>query len=471
MYSRYHPYKLLLMVTDVIITVTLLAAVCRYELSLPHSLQRLGGFLGGGLLFLVTGLLWHLVFATTGMYEERRIPRLGAQIGPLAYAHSLAVLMFTGILYFSVLELDRLVVVYFALAHYILLLVPRVGVDFYLKRRRMGEGEGSVLIVGISESGMYLGQTIMEHHANVLKVIGFADDVVPPDRRLPAPVVGRLAEVPELVREHRIGMVAISFPEARSAESESVVSSIEKLPVRVYVVPDVLTITMLNADVETFGDLVVIGLREPVIRGHRRIVKRIMDLSLSLLVLMLTWPLYLIVWAAVKLDSPGPGIFVAQRVGENGKIFNLCKFRTMFAGTESLQIEAAKAPAVTKEEACAIVYKTKGDPRITRVGRWLRKASLDELPQIFNVLKGEMSLVGPRPEQPFLTECYDHWQWQRLLVPPGVTGWWQISGRSDLPMHLNTQYDLYYVRNYSLWLDLKILFKTFAVVLRGKGAY
>jgi lipopolysaccharide/colanic/teichoic acid biosynthesis glycosyltransferase len=117
------------------------------------------------------------------------------------------------------------------------------------------------------------------------------------------------------------------------------------------------------------------------------------------------------------------------------------------------------------------VYKLKDDPRTTRVGRWIRRTSLDELPQIFNVLKGDMSCVGPRPEQPFITQLYDHWQWQRVSVPPGVTGWWQVSGRADLPMHRNTEYDVYYVKNYSILLDLKILFKTVIAIIKAKGAF
>jgi exopolysaccharide biosynthesis polyprenyl glycosylphosphotransferase len=196
------------------------------------------------------------------------------------------------------------------------------------------------------------------------------------------------------------------------------------------------------------------------------VIKRIVDVVVSTAGLLLTWPLFIAVWIAVKLDSPGPAIFIAKRVGENGKIFNMLKFRTMYINQENVQ-----ASAHSGDEVCEIGHKVKDDPRVTRVGRFLRRTSLDELPQLVNVLKGEMSLVGPRPEQPFLTQCYDHWQWQRLAVPPGVTGWWQISGRSDLPMHLNTQYDMYYVRNFSVLLDLKILFKTVGTVLKGKGAY
>jgi len=234
----------------------------------------------------------------------------------------------------------------------------------------------------------------------------------------------------------------------------------------VYLIPDMISMAVLNAEVERFGDLVIIGIREPVIQGHKRITKRLMDLALSSLALLITWPLLIFIWIAIKRDTVGPALYPAERVGENGKIFKMYKFRTMFVGAAKQQAEVTAESAEGRK-----IYKVKDDPRVTKVGKWLRRWSLDEMPQLFNVLRGEMSLVGPRPEQPFITQEYDHWQWQRLLVPPGVTGWWQVSGRSDLPMHLNTQYDIYYARNFSLFLDLKILFKTFHAVLQGKGAY
>jgi lipopolysaccharide/colanic/teichoic acid biosynthesis glycosyltransferase len=138
----------------------------------------------------------------------------------------------------------------------------------------------------------------------------------------------------------------------------------------------------------------------------------------------------------------------------------------MYVGSENMQ------QAVTQNDQNGQkIYKVKDDPRVTAVGSLLRRSSLDELPQMFNVLKGDMSWVGPRPEQPFITKDYETWQWQRVLVPPGVTGWWQVSGRSNLPMHLNTNYDVYYVRNYSIFLDLRILFRTVFEVLKGRGAY
>jgi lipopolysaccharide/colanic/teichoic acid biosynthesis glycosyltransferase len=169
---------------------------------------------------------------------------------------------------------------------------------------------------------------------------------------------------------------------------------------------------------------------------------------------------------AIKLDSPGPVIFKQKRVGENGRLFLMYKFRTMVAGAEERMEEV-----IQRDADGHLVHKFPDDPRITRLGRFLRRTSLDELPQFINVLKGEMSLVGPRPEMPILVEQYQQWQLKRLAVPQGITGWWQVNGRSDKPMHLHTEDDLYYIQNYSLLLDLQICLKTGWVILRGKGAY
>jgi lipopolysaccharide/colanic/teichoic acid biosynthesis glycosyltransferase len=191
-----------------------------------------------------------------------------------------------------------------------------------------------------------------------------------------------------------------------------------------------------------------------------------MDLAVSAAVLVLGSPAFLIIPLLIRLDSKGPILYRTERVGENGKLFTMLKFRTMVTGADKLQDQVT-----TYDDEGRPVYKTKDDPRVTRIGKILRRTSLDELPQFINVLKGEMSVVGPRPEQPFIAESYEDWQWQRLTVPPGITGLWQVSGRSDMPLHLNTRTDIQYARNYSLFLDIKILFKTVGVVLRGKGAY
>lgn len=181
--------------------------------------------------------------------------------------------------------------------------------------------------------------------------------------------------------------------------------------------------------------------------------KRLLDLVLGSVVLVLAAPLMLLVALAVRLDSPGPALFRQERIGRGGRRFLIFKLRTM----------SVESPTYGPKP------QSFDDDRVTRVGRLLRRTSLDELPQLFNVLRGEMSLVGPRPEQPFLVERYEPWQYERLSVLPGMTGWWQVNGRKQ-PMHAHVDEDLYYIRHYSLWLDLQILGRTMAAVLRRDGA-
>lgn len=168
----------------------------------------------------------------------------------------------------------------------------------------------------------------------------------------------------------------------------------------------------------------------------------------------------------IRIDSVGPILFRQKHVGENGRLFDMLKFRTMVANAESIE----ESVIVTTQDG-QILYKRPDDPRVTRVGRFLRRFSFDELPQLTNVLRGDMSLVGPRPEMPWLVEKYKPWQRKRFAVPQGLTGWWQINGRSDKPMHLSTEDDLYYVYNYSIWLDLWILLRTPWATLQGRGAF
>jgi exopolysaccharide biosynthesis polyprenyl glycosylphosphotransferase len=234
----------------------------------------------------------------------------------------------------------------------------------------------------------------------------------------------------------------------------------------VWVMLDYYSLTLHRSQVEDFAGVPMLDLRAPALSEYQRILKRAFDILVILLVTPFALPVLGLVSLAIWLDDRGPVFYNAERMGENGRIFCMHKFRTMLVGAEK-QLASVQKVASNGD----VLHKQPDDPRITRVGRFLRRASLDELPQLFNVFKGQMSLVGPRPELPCLVENYDLWQRKRFAVPQGMTGWWQINGRSDRPMHLHTEDDLYYVQHYSLWLDLQILLKTVWVVLRGKGAY
>lgn len=204
-----------------------------------------------------------------------------------------------------------------------------------------------------------------------------------------------------------------------------------------------------------------------VLTPRQLLMKRTLDIVVALIALALTLPVMVAVAIAIRLDSEGPVLFKQKRVGLNGRLFTIYKFRSMVRNAEALQ-----SAVTVVDERGQVMHKVRDDFRVTRVGKVIRKLSLDELPQLFNVLKGEMSLVGPRPELPWLVqENYDGWQRRRFSVPQGVTGWWQITGRSDAPLHLNTDKDIWYIENWSIWLDVYIIVMTIPALLKQKGAF
>jgi lipopolysaccharide/colanic/teichoic acid biosynthesis glycosyltransferase len=207
-------------------------------------------------------------------------------------------------------------------------------------------------------------------------------------------------------------------------------------------------------------------------RPAYRVAKRVLDVGLSLVLLVLAAPLLAGLALIVRLESPGPAFYRQPRIGRHGRPFAMYKLRTMRSGADAQLHERMQPLAGGRpRRGPQFVYKLPDDPRITRVGRILRKTSLDELPQFLNVLRGEMSLVGPRPELPEVIVHYETWQLARLALPPGVTGWWQVNGRSNHPMHLSTEFDLTYLRRASFTFDLIILARTVGAVVRGTGAF
>ena len=186
-------------------------------------------------------------------------------------------------------------------------------------------------------------------------------------------------------------------------------------------------------------------------------IKSILDFIFSLLFLIILLPVFIIIATAIILDSKGSAFFIQERVGKDGKLFKVYKFRTMYQNNQQVKSDN--------------YYTEENDPRITKVGRFLRKTSLDELPQLINIIKGEMSFIGPRPTLKYQVDQYNEFQLQRLKMKPGVTGWAQVNGRNSIPWPERIKYDIYYVNNYSLFFDLKILFKTIKVVLSHDGIY
>ncbi|MGQ0603592.1 MAG: sugar transferase [Anaerolineales bacterium] len=409
------------------------------------------------LLHFAVALIFPITFFSLSAYDLRRGANPVGDAAHLIRAVAVATFVFAGFLYFSFRDVSRLLIVYFFFIEIAAVSVLRLGVGLWLKRLRAhGRALIRVLVVGTGEMAATVAEVVRARLRDTVLMVGYvADDAASAPAGLRN--VGRLADIGAIVRVERVDEVIIALPSEQFGEIERLEAALLAEPVRVRLVPDYARLVFVQSSVETLDGIPLIGLREPRITGMAWAVKRLFDVTVTVALLLVAWPVMLIIAVCIKLDSAGPVIFKQRRVGENGRMFWMFKFRTMVVDAEAQPVSEA--------------HKQPGDTRVTRLGRFLRRTSLDELPQFFNVLTGEMSLVGPRPEVQIIAEQYEPWQRQRLAVPPGITGWWQINGRSDLPMHLNTHLDLYYIQNYSLWLDIVILWKTLGVVLRHQGAY
>jgi exopolysaccharide biosynthesis polyprenyl glycosylphosphotransferase len=410
--------------------------------------------------------VWGLGFLLLDVYNLQKNLRAIDEVQRLVAAHAVATLAFSGTLYFSYRDTSRLQTLSFALILLGLLVGYRL--IFRLLLRLFGTkryGTRRVLIVGAGPVGRDAAKMVADHGWTGLKLIGFVDDN-PAVETAGLPHFGSLDDTVRVVREERINEVIFALPRQAHLKFANIVAQLQSLKVNVRVVPDFFDLVFIRSVIEDFGGMPLVTLREPALDPVQRLIKRLFDMVISLIGLLLTGPLMALIIAAIKLDSPGPVIFNQPRVGENGKIFNMYKFRTMIHEAEAYQLGLNQ---LTEEGQ--LLHKFYDDPRVTRVGYYLRKLSFDELPQLVNILRGEMSLVGPRPELPWLVERYEPWQRKRFEVPQGLTGWWQVNGRADKPMHLHTDEDLYYIKNYSLWMDIQILWRTVKAVLDRRGAF
>ena len=333
---------------------------------------------------------------------------------------------------------------------------------------RRGMGVDRMLIVGAGEVGRRLMRNIVAQPELGYRVIGFVDDDPEKNRtdigRFKA--LGEIDSLPRVVQEEGIDEVIITLPWIYHRRILGIMRQCERERVRARIVPDLFQLALSRVDIEDLCGIPIIGVKEISITGWNLAFKRTSDIVLSLAVLVLLFPLMLLISVAIKLDSPGPVLFKQVRVGRDGRRFVFYKFRSMRQGAEEERPQLADL-----DETVGPIFKIRRDPRCTRLGRFLRRTSLDELPQLYNVLRGEMSLVGPRPAIPVEVEQYQEWHRKRLEVSPGMTGLWQVSGRSQLTFDEMCLLDIYYLENWSPLLDLKIALKTIPAVLAGTGAY
>jgi exopolysaccharide biosynthesis polyprenyl glycosylphosphotransferase len=281
------------------------------------------------------------------------------------------------------------------------------------------------------------------------------------------PIDGDLDDVVDVVRRRGADAVAVtSASETAAVYLRKLSWQLEGSGIELLVSPGLIEVAGPRLHIRPFVGLPLLAIEEPVFSGWKRVLKGALDRVGAAVTIALVAPVLLAIAAAVKLSSPGPVLYRQERVGAYGRRYTMYKFRSMVVGADAKLQEL-----LDLNEGSGLLFKMRRDPRVTPVGRVLRRLSLDELPQLFNVLGGTMSLVGPRPPLPQEVERYDTSIRRRLLVKPGLTGLWQISGRSDLSWEESVRLDLRYVENWSLALDLLILWKTASAVLRSHGAY
>lgn len=331
--------------------------------------------------------------------------------------------------------------------------------------RKRGIGLSRLLVVGAGTQGRLIMQNIVAQPDLGYNVVGFVDDQRTEDiGRFRA--LGTLDDIPRLIYETGIDEVIIALPSASHKRIIDIMMLCQREGVGFRIVPDFFELSLSKVDINDMNGIPLIGIREVSIQGWNLMIKRLLDLAVSLLVLVVTSPLIAVIALAIKLDSPGPVLYTQTRVGRAGRHFQFYKFRSMKVGAEE-----ELASLADLNEASGPIFKIRNDPRLTRVGRFLRRLSLDELPQFYNILIGDMSLVGPRPPLPREVEQYEDWHFKRLDVSPGLTGLWQVSGRSELTFDEMVLLDIWYIENWSLGLDLKILLRTIPAVLLARGAY
>ncbi|MFQ6100187.1 MAG: undecaprenyl-phosphate glucose phosphotransferase [Anaerolineae bacterium] len=331
-----------------------------------------------------------------------------------------------------------------------------------------GIGVARVIIVGAGEVGRTVMRTIVARPELGYQIVGFVDDNPQKGQtnigRFKA--LGPLRNLSRLIVEEAVDEVIITLPWMYHRKIMSIVRECERRQVSASIVPDLFQMSLSHVDVDDLGGVPLVGVREVGFGRGALLVKRGVDIVGAVMGLTMGAPLLALIALTIRLDSPGPIVFRQTRVGAGGKPFEMYKFRSMHERAEE-KLEQLR----NLNEAEGPIFKMRDDPRLTRLGRFLRRTSLDELPQLWNVLRGEMSLVGPRPPLPAEVSRYMEWHKRRLEVRPGMTGLQQVRGRSMLSFDEMVLLDVYYIENWSLWLDFKILLRTIPAVLSGGGAY
>ncbi len=431
------------------------------------------------LTYVATTILW---FQTRGLYA---LPRGASWLAHMRVISGAALtsmsLLVLGTLLFSATLPSRLLLLFLWLCTIAIFAIERfLYRELRVKIWQRGINIRRVLVVGAGMAGQRIMKDIVERTSLGYELIGYVADSdhehgtfnwkVPINSRLGGRLrrLGDLKDAQGIIcrREWPLHEVVVALPATHHAQILSIVDSCRECGIEFRLVPDLFEMRFNEVRIDALNGVPLIGVKDVALRGFNLLVKRLLDLALAVGMLAIVAVPMLIIAIVVRISSPGPILFRQQRVGKGGRIFTCYKFRSMYQDAEKRLEELRHL-----NEADGPIFKMKDDPRITPVGKALRRTSLDELPQIFNILKGEMSWVGPRPPMPAEVARYDEWHRKRLDVTPGLTGLWQVSGRSNLSFDEMVKLDLYYAESWSLSLDLTVILRTLPVLMKREGAY
>ncbi len=415
--------------------------------------------------------VWYLALSYCGLYQSLR--RLGfVEIFlRLFRAHLYCGLVLSALILFVDREhFSRGLILIFLLISFLALTVHRVFSKYLLSNvRRRGYNLRHCLIAGTQEKAKEFIGLLEDNQEWGVRVAGFVQ-IVPGELKeefCGYKVLGKVEDLIEICKNNLVDEVVFCIPKSHVVDVEAYLQELEKLGITVRLVLDFYELSKYKTDLSVFDNrLPILTFHMKSLDAQQLLAKRLLDIAgslVGLLVMVLVLPFAAM---AIRLEDPGPIFFSQERVGENGRVFRIWKFRSMYVDAEE-----RKRELLDRNEMSGAIFKIKDDPRVTRVGRFLRKTSLDEFPQFWNVLKGEMSLVGTRPPTPDEVSQYDNWHRRRITMKPGITGMWQVSGRNRIEdFDEIVKLDLAYIDTWNIWLDIQILFKTVKTVLARDGS-
>lgn len=406
----------------------------------------------------------YFLYYLLGLYEPRRRKNLSMEIIKIIKANFLSMMVLFSLFYLiKEMNYSRQVIVLFVIFTSILTTLERVLLRLFLNNiRKQGYNKKHVLIIGAERMARRLMTKLKNNSYLGYDLVGIVDDNTTVGKSVgETKIIGAISELETIIKDRQIDEIFITISALNYDKFNQIIKTCEKSGVRTQIVPDYARFIPAKPEIDEIDGIPLINIRHvPLDNFLKAFSKRIFDILLSFIGLVICLPLFVVIAVSIKLDSPGPVFFKQERVGLNKKCFMMYKFRTM---------------KVQSAENSDLVWTTKEDPRKTRLGGFLRKTSLDELPQLWNVLIGEMSLVGPRPERPYFVRQFK----ERIprymvkhLVRPGITGWAQVNGwRGDTSIRERIECDIYYIENWTFMFDIKILFMTVFKGFANKNAY